>query len=407
MIFSAIDFATHANLSYALLYQYAALGMLGIEDSSFALPSSTINAGSTLSMQSLMQRTVRVLNYFSIAFAVSDAMASLNQQRSRLGFATYNDPLTNIRNHPVLVQSMLGFEYSRPLSPLTRMVGMFIEKNASYTELLPQDEKVLQWIKKSSIPIVYIAFDVDDAPYEWQLLNLIAGVRLANCRALISIKFGSLHGAGSNFTSLFNFAASLRTSNDAADGANFLMIEPNISSNLFVLHQHMVGVFISSGSASQVVDAIYGGKPTIVLASQYSDRTANAARMTDVGVAVTLNFNEFSAQDVNRSVAMLQEAGVKVEVMRRTNWLRRINERLLGVTAGTSTDTAKAINEFLEVGYMHLIPLPQRLGMNFVEEIGLDILITVMFALLVAFYLTYQIIGACCYSSGETKMHLD
>lgn len=407
---SAIDYATHVNASYVVYYPNTALGGMNIE-SSWAVPSS-LKKVSSLGDMSLSQRIQQVLESFSLTMARSDTNHLLNEKRRALGFIEYQDPVTNIQHHPVLVHSILGFEYSRPLSPLIKMVGMHVSGESAEVLATPANEaekKLAEWcdyrVQEEERPIVVVKFEGFDLLDEEPLKRLINAVVASRGRVLILVPKQYLHLKGIRLESLLDGLV-VHTGNDTATATatvhSLIRIEssPNISSDLFVLNQPLVRVFVHTGYSSQVASGIYAGKPMLVV-SGYSDmgmQAANTARLVDLGIAITLHRDDdFTTAHVQEALAALLDSDVALDLRQRMGWLQRINERQGAGVEGS----VQVINEILAVGSQHLVPLSARVGMYTIESSGMDAIILVALGGILCILL--QCVAACKFSHWFSK----
>lgn len=323
-------------------YHPGTLGIIGIEDS-LEYPDTLI--GTSLSDQSFLTRLKRIFVFLNIVFQTSDSGDLLNQYRKQLGYPTYNDPATNIFPRPILNFGIFGIEYPRPTSPLTRFVGLFIDKREEMkASISDEDHDVINWLNSSPKPVIYVQFGTEMIPELYLLRGVIDGVLMSGHRLLMGIREDVFESIGVSRSNLH-----------AGIPPEDFKSMPWIKSQMVLNHEKVVG-FICHGGIQSTTEGIYALKPIIFLPA-FADRHAVTARIVDRGIGVRLNHFTLTKIDVFNAVREISNSS-NIDLWKmKMSRLIRLNQLQGEGVNGAVNEIAK----MLELGDEHLQPITNDL----------------------------------------------
>eukprot|EP01031_Cornospumella_fuschlensis_P033924 gene33924-41056_t len=342
---SAIDLAHHLRLPFMLFYHTPILGLFGIEDA-LHLPDNLI--GERKHELSLLTRIKRILGVPSLLMAFSPSSSILNTYRKEFGFVTYDDPAFIVREYPILVASVFGFEYARPTSPLVRLVGMMFNNDSSSVQpSTPSDHEVLEWMnaaKEVQDCVVFAHFGTEAVPSKSIIVTVIEGILAAQCRALVSVRQDVL-------AYLDMSTPNLHRSKGKKSLQDVMVV--NWVSSRMVLDHSAVKAFICHGGAQSMAESVHSLVPLLML-PQGGDRYAITARVLDLHIGLALDHHTMSVEKVQKSLEYLLDPSHRDVIQAKMSWLIKINHYAGGGVRGS----VQFIEEVLEGGYEHLRPLP-------------------------------------------------
>ena len=267
---------------------------------------------------------------------------------------------------PLLITTVIGFEYPRTITPLTHYVGPVLMSSSP-----PLDPALQQWLDaKPDHSVIYISMGTT---------------------AILSHKAASALIGGINVTS-FYAVWSLRTSNQhILDGISINRSQFYISNWIpqqTLLRHKSIKVAILHCGMNGVHEALYNGVP-IITAPYALDQFENAARVCHAGAGVKLISHlkqGFSSQQVQESIFQIDAQGCrdKAQKMRR-----------LFLQAGCTKTAADLVEYYEAVGWEHLIPAYAKFNWSWIHYYSVDIhlfLVTVVSSLLLCLY---KVVGLC------------
>jgi hypothetical protein len=312
-MFSAIDFATHHKIPFVIFNNQPEVGYLRM----FA---NLVNSDSRcVTFQSIQQtiwaRVNRLVRDAQLTYSAIVDNYQLNAKRREHGYATYIDPNAVIHSHPVLVPSVFGYEHARSMSPLVRMVGMYVD-NAPYMKR-PQtghDKVVLAWLNaalENKASVIFILIDPQSTPEKQHLFSLIDGVLLSHCKVLLSVRHQSLSALNLQY-------------NDLILGRDDnVTVVPFVPTQM-VLANKVVKAFICDGNAQSVFEAVYSQVPLIML--PFSDEhNVDTALVVEAKIGIRLEPRNLSSHDVDIAVrsVLLDKTGRRMR--KKMSWLKEVN----------------------------------------------------------------------------------
>jgi glucuronosyltransferase len=252
----------------------------------------------------------------------------------------YASSVTSI-HIPHIVQSAIGFEYPRTISPLTSYVGPILSNSP---DQIPED--MMSWLDKKD---------------ERQVIYISMGSFLVLGRKEIEIILNAV------LATHYSAVWALRTKNDddltgiSIDGSRIYITE--WAPQLAILQHRSIGMAILHGGSNGLHEALYNGIPPIVLPVA-GDQYANAGRVQYqyLGIHIpTSNLSEASLIDAINGITEGTYRG-NVERLRKS------------FVAGGGVQRAADLVEFYEaVGYSHLIPAYAKYNWSWVQYYNVDV----------------------------------
>lgn len=277
--------------------------------------------------------------------------------------------------------------------------------------------------------------DLDTVPAATHLQTIVNGIILAGSRVLLSIRENHLKKMGTTAKGLEEYYRKFAADKAAAEESGnermslneiynaqnekvykkdprvtpdtfdlVRVVQPEeVSSNFILFGEHNVSVFVTQVDMKSIVDGFTASVPMLMVPLN-SERSANAARLLDLGVGIKLQavhsieaspeeleqaavqrsffsspLPSFGTAEVEMAIRVLQSQKALSDVRIRMAWLKEVNQ----LAGAGSEGAAKFIEELLDVGYLHLIPVTRNLGLF--AETGADAIIVLLhiFALLV------------------------
>jgi hypothetical protein len=366
---SAFDFFAFHKIPYVSFYHCFSLGILGIEDNP-ALPDVLLGDG--LEDRSFLGRLRKVGSFVKIVMATSKSGRVLNGYRRKYGYPEYLAPDVNLLGRPMIVMTSFALDYPRKISPLVRVVGLYIDHSEkSNCANVPDDHQVLKWLaKKKDSLVVYCAFGTEQHPSVRQYQAIINGVTRSK-PLLLAIR-----------TSVLERLQITKEMLSQGHSPDQLLIVDWVTQSM-VLKQPQVAISITHGGAASIGDSIYGLKPMIII-PEGADRAANAARMVDQGVARRLDAKTFTMDDV--AVACESICSSESVMRQKLKWMIQVNEHAGGGAPGA----AREIDMLVTDGYAHLVP--REVEMGWFAYTGLDLILFFLLISSPVIYFVYQVI---------------
>lgn len=163
MAISALDLFDDLHIPYAIFYPYSSLGLFGVgassaEEDRLALPSFLSADG--ISTMSRWQRICNLYENFRFRRSMSYVYRIINEQRAAVNLPTHSELFKSYKEHPIIVQTVHGLEYTRKLSPLVRLVGLPVDMTPSEYKKLPSSKgeaQLLGWLRIPDKPLIYVS----------------------------------------------------------------------------------------------------------------------------------------------------------------------------------------------------------------------------------------------------------
>ena len=242
---------------------------------------------------------------------------------------------------PHIVPTAIGFEYPRPLSPLTTYVGPILPP---VTDPLPGE--IQMWLDSRPIgSVVYIS------------MGSLAFITPQLARAIVE----GLDATGYN--ALWSLRRKNRAILDGLEVNDKKILLLDWAPQLAILRHRSIRMAILHGGMNGVQEALHSGVPIIVLPLG-GDQPANAVRVVHGGFGIQLNHNTITGTQITEGIHTIERGNYSKTV----NRLRKIFHH-----AGGVTKAADLVELYAEVGYDHLIPAYARYGWTWIQYYNVDV----------------------------------
>ncbi|KAF2472399.1 UDP-glucosyl transferase family protein [Lindgomyces ingoldianus] len=213
----------------------------------------------------------------------------------------YAIPIFNKPSWLILVNSFWGLEVPKELPPLVAAVGPILPE-----QYPPLDEAFGEFLA-SRPKVVYIAFGSHIRILPPELAKFIEALSLLLREGLID---GVIWAVNAPQRKLFNRDEQVPGEDfnvgTMLDGKHRAwMFTPFAPQRAILEHPHTV-LFISHGGGSSANEALYHGTPLLVLGF-FFDQPLNALRLTDAGVALTLDKAGFTTAEIVSKIRQILE----------------------------------------------------------------------------------------------------
>ena len=266
---------------------------------------------------------------------------------------------------PDIVCTSFGFDYPRPLYPLTHYVGPIV---SSKKESVSGDLK--EWLDNHTTPhsVIYLS------------MGSIMQLQQTVARGLI-------HGImESGYDLLWSFRGNseeiLHVINDDYVNSGRILISKWLP-QATVLHHSSIAMAVLHGGAGGVNEALLAGVPIICL-PQHGDQPMNCARVKHQGLGVNLGHRE--ELTTSESMQAIQD----VKDLQCGGKARKVSR--IFKAAGGASKAVELIEYYHEIGYDHLIPAWSKYNWNFIQFYNLDVYVL----LAVLGYLVFHILKRVC-----------
>ena len=242
---------------------------------------------------------------------------------------------------PNIVPSVIGFEYPRPISPLTTYVGPIL---SPVTDPLP--ENIQMWL--DSCPtgsVVYIS------------MGSAAILTHQAARAIVE----GLNATG--YSAVWSLRKKNRAILDGLEVSDKKILLLDWAPQLAILRHRSIRMAILHGGMNGVNEALHSGVPIIVLPS-FVDQPANADRVAHHGLGIRLDPDDLTSVQIIDSIHRIDSGDYHI----RVNKLRKIFHH-----AGGVTKAADLVELYAEVGYDHLIPAYARYRWTWIQYYNVDV----------------------------------
>ena len=279
---------------------------------------------------------------------------------------------------PHLIPTAIGFEYPRPISPLTTYTGPYM---SLATDPLPGD--IQMWLDRHPTgSVVYIS------------MGTVAFLTQEAARAIVE----GLDATG------YNAVWSLRKKNRAIlDGLEvndkkILLLD--WAPQLAILRHRSIRMAILHGGMNGVQEALHSGVPIIVL-PVFGDQPANAAKVAHHGFGIRMNYENLTSLKIAESIRKIEKGNYHANVAK----LQKVFHH-----AGGVTKAADLVELYAEVGYDHLIPAYARYGWTWIQYYNVDVygLLLVIGGIIFMLILRlYRCLCVRCYLCVKEKRKVD
>jgi|TARA_B110000091_G_C13785357_1_gene463061 hypothetical protein len=285
---------------------------------------------------SLWEKCLNVIFPRLLSVALTPPFITLNKQRWSVDLPTYRSQHEIFIEARILINTVFGFDHSRRMLPLTSMVGVIMPKSItnavrdtmngnvkdkskqyktkgappSNHNIEPLPPLITNWLhgggsnkKQEYQGVVCVCLGHMAQLEPWQAKEIITGLTSSHFRVLWIIPNEQRHVLPKKIPPNFRIKSA-----------------KNMGENrLKVFNDPSVRAVISAGGLQSVQEALYFGKPVIVVPF-LADQVDVAARVVDAGVGVQLSKMTLTAEEIQKNVLKLFGT-IEVKTSRRGRFL--------------------------------------------------------------------------------------
>ena len=225
---------------------------------------------------------------------------------------------------PLIIGTVFGFEFARPVLPLVHYVGPLMPKTH---EVLPTDLQT--WLdKKKPKTVIYISMGSTASLTPSMGKAILDGILSTECDAVWSLR---------------------KNNRDILEGLTINTSRFFISTwvpQRTLLESDRLAMFIGHGGMGGITESLCNSLPVIAIPFN-SDQWDTAARIKAQGLGIVLDRNYFTASDIT----------VAVETLRSTKYIEKAKKvSKIFSHAGGTKKAADLIEYYVDVGYEYLVP---------------------------------------------------
>ena len=244
---------------------------------------------------------------------------------------------------PAIYPTVIGFEYSRTIWPMSTYVGPLLTKSPD-----PLPEVLKRWLDaKRKRSVVYISMGSH--------INILKETGQAFIDGILKTHYDAIWA--------------LRKENqDILEGITFDQKRIFIikwAPQLSIVQHKAISMAIVHGGFNGIHESLYSGVPLIVVPLMlHTDQTGNAARVRYQGLGVTLDFKSLTAEKITSSINEIDSGDYRRNVER----LQKIF-----ISAGGVEKAADLVEYYKDVGFDHLIPAYAKYEWSWVQYYNVDV----------------------------------
>ena len=267
--------------------------------------------------------------------------------------------------NPDIAATSFGFDYPRPLYPLTHYVGPIVSKRNQ-----PLSDNLKEWLDNHTTPysVVYLSMG-SYMPLRGNVAHAIVhGVMEAGYDLLWSLKDSNQRILDSVDDKYLN-------------SSRILILKWLPQST--VLHHPSISMAVLHGGFGGINEALIAGVPIICL-PYGGDQPMNCARVDHQGLGVDFGVvDDLTVPQVKQAIQDVKDNNCR----EKTKKVSRIFK-----AAGGASKAVELIEYYHEIGYDHLIPAWSKYNWNFIQFYNLDVYVL----LAVLGYLVFRILKRVC-----------
>ncbi|CAH1763736.1 14266_t:CDS:2 [Entrophospora sp. SA101] len=297
-------------------------------DVAWKLKKPAVNLGSSLSInlenESFLERLrCFVIPKFEVVWTTRSAISHLNELRAKLGISPTSHPYARIKNKLFLADTFFGFDLPTPLSPVYTEIGPILSDN--YPPLTPEVKTFLDnhprtmfislgtfvYTTKKNIGILLQSFI--EATENGVIDGVIWGLATVGVEEIPeTITLSN----GKELNTMYII-------NNQHPNIQILSFAPQFS----ILAHENCKLFLSHAGAGSSHEAMYNGKPMLVMPIAL-DQHGNAERLENMaGVSLTLSKTKLNVKEILIKIRrLLSEEKFKINSERMKS-LTRINSK--------------------------------------------------------------------------------
>ena len=316
---------------------------------------------------SFFDRFLSIVIYYpieKIAFLLFSLLLKIDKQQSFYDFSEM------ILTHPVLINTVIGFDWAKTILPLQDYIGpMFLETSP------PLDSSLSHWLSKHSpnTDIIYIS------------MGTTGEVNDIMAKAFIDLSQD------------FVIVWSLRHSNrDILKGLTINENRVYISSwisQFTMLQHHSVVMTIMHCGITSVQEALYHSVPVICFPSAF-DQYDTGLRLESQGLGIQLIPSKVTGIAILKAVYKIRTGGYNEQVRKVSHLLR---------AGGGAKKGADLVELYADIGHDHGIPSFIRYKWNFIQYYNIDVWLVIVSSVIVIIWSCYRFCRHCfckfCYKN--------
>ena len=277
------------------------------------------------------------------------------------------DSPSGVRN-PDIVASAFGFDYSRPLYPLTHYVGPILSKRNQ-----PLSDNLNEWLNNHTTPysVVYLSMG-SYMPLRGTVAHAIVhGVMEAGYNLLWSLK-------DSNREILDHI-------DDEYLNSSRISIFKWLPQST-ILHHPSISMAVLHGGFGGINEALIAGVP-IICYPRGGDQPMNCARVKYQGLGVDFGVvQDLTVPQVKQAIQDVKDNNCR----KKAKKVSRIFK-----AAGGASKAMELIEYYHEIGYDHLIPAWSKYDWNFIQYYNLDVYV-LLGVVMCLFTIVVEKVYLCC-----------
>ena len=272
---------------------------------------------------------------------------------------------------PHIVPTVIGFEYPRPLSPLTTYTGPIM---SPLIDPLPDDVRV--WLDSHSTgSVVYIS------------MGSVAFIAHQVGRAIVE----GLSATG--YSAVWSLKKKNRAILDGLELNDKKILLLDWAPQLAILRHRSIRMAILHGGMNGVQEALHSGVPMIVLPI-FGDQSGNAARVVHHGFGIRLDHKNISGTQIAESIHTIERGSYHKNVARLSKIFHH---------AGGVTKAADLVEFYAEVGYDHLIPAYARYEWTWIQYYNVDVYVVLLVIGGLVVWIMSRLCRCCCDRCFSTR----
>jgi len=273
-------------------------------------------------------------------------------------------------NIPQIVQTVIGFEFPRTISPLSEYVGPILSKSP-----VPLSEELEIWLKdKPEKSVIYISMGSVFSMSNETGLAIVNGINATKYTVLWSLR-----------------------NQDILEG---MELDPQrffISSwtpQLSILQHKAIGMAIMHGGMNGINEALYNGVPIIALPF-LGDQVFSAGVLQHRGLGIKLDQRKLTPERIEESINHIESG----------NYHKQASSiRKMFLQAGGVERAADLVEFYEEVGYDHLVPAYAKYEWSWVQYYNVDVYSLLLCTALLCMYCTVRLCSCVRRRCAGTKV---
>ena len=247
--------------------------------------------------------------------------------------------------NPDIVATSFGFDYPRPLYPLTHYVGPVVSNRKQ-----PLEENLKHWLDSHSPQsVVYLSMGSYMPLNGNRARTIVHGVMEAGYDLLWSLKI--------------DYWKILEDIDDKYINSSRLFMSKWLP-QATVLKHPSVSMAVLHGGLGGVHDALLAGVPIICL-PRGSDQPVNCARVRNQGLGVSFGIVfALTEADIKEAIQYIKAHDCRDKVKKVSKIFRK---------AGGASKAVELIEYYHEMGYDHLVPPWAKYNWTFIQYYNLDV----------------------------------